>query len=63
MGKVKKNSGLSKVLKVRKSGTVTLRRTGLNHKTGKKSGADNRKKRKNGLLSRADARRLKKVIR
>ena len=38
MGKVKKHSGLSKVLKVRKSGTVTLRKTGLNHKTGKKSG-------------------------
>ena len=39
MTKVKKHSGLSKVLKVRKSGTVTLRQTGLNHKTGKKSGA------------------------
>ena len=63
MVKLKKHSGLIKVLKVRKSGTVTLRHTGLNHKTGKKSGADNRKKRKNGLLSRADARRLKKVIR
>ena len=63
MGKVKKHSGLSKVLKVRKSGTVTRRHTGLNHNTGKKSGADNRAKRKNALLSRADARRLKRVIR
>ena len=62
MGKVKKHKGLSKVLKVRKSGTITLRHTGLNHKTGKKSGADNRAKRKNALLSRADYKRLKKVI-
>ena len=62
MGKVKKHSGLSKVLKVRKSGTITLRPTGLNHKTGKKSGAVNRAKRKNAKLSRADFRRLKKVI-
>lgn len=62
MGKVKTHSGLSKVLKVRKSGTITLRQTGLNHKTGKKSGAVNRAKRKNALLSRADYKRLKKVI-
>ena len=44
MGKVKTHSGLSKVLKVRKSGTITLRPSGLNHKTGKKSGAVNRAK-------------------
>ena len=62
MGKVKTHSGLSKVLKVRKSGTITLRQTGLNHKTGKKSGAVNRAKRKNATLSRADYNRLKKVI-
>ena len=62
MGKVKTHSGLSKVLKVRKSGTITLRQTGLNHKTGKKSGAVNRAKRKNAKLSKADFKRLKKVI-
>ena len=62
MGKVKTHSGLSKVLKVRKSGTITLRQTGLNHKTGKKSGAVNRAKRKNALLIKADYKRLKKVI-
>ena len=62
MGKVKTHSGLSKVLKVRKSGTITLRPTGLNHKTGKKSGAVNRAKRKNATLSKADFKRLKKVI-
>ena len=62
MGKVKTHSGVSKVLKVRKSGTITLRHSGLNHKTGKKNGAVNRKGRKNSTLSRADFKRLKKVI-
>ena len=62
MGKVKRHKRLSKVLKVKKSGTITRRQTGLNHKTGKKNGADNRAKRKNALLSRADYKRLKKVI-
>ena len=62
MGKVKKHSGLSKVLKKRSNGTITLRHSGLNHKTGKTKGKYNRKKRKNASLSRADARRLKKVI-
>lgn len=62
MGKVKTHSGLSKVLKVKKSGTITLRPTGLNHKTGKKSGAVNRAKRKDAALSKSDYKRLKKVI-
>ena len=62
MTKLKKHSGLSKVLKVRKGGTITLRQTGLNHKTGTKSGAVNRSKRKNSTLSKADYKRLMKVI-
>ncbi len=62
MGKVKTHSGLSKVLKVRKSGTITLRPSGLNHKTGKKSGAVNRAKRKNAVLNKSDYKRLKKAI-
>lgn len=62
MGKVKTHSGLSKVLKVRKSGTITLRPSGLNHKTGKKSGAVNRAKRKNAILNKSDYKRLKKAI-
>lgn len=62
MTKIKKHSGLSKVLKVRKGGTITLRHNGLNHNTGKKSGAVNRSKRKNATLSKADYSRLKKVI-
>ena len=62
MGKVKTHRGLSKVLKVRNGGTITLRQSGLNHKTGKKSGAVNRAKRKSARLSSADYKRLKKVI-
>jgi ribosomal protein L35 len=62
MGKVKKHSGLSKVLKVRKNGTITLHHNGLNHKTGKKSGSVNRAKRKVTKISKADYKRLKKVI-
>ena len=62
MTKVNKHSGLSKVLKVRKSGTVTLRQTGLNHKTGKKSGAVNRGKRKSASVSKSDIKRLKNLI-
>ncbi len=62
MTKLKKHSGLSKVLKVRKGGTITLRQSGLNHKTGKKNSSVNRHKRKNSTLSSADYKRLKKVI-
>ncbi len=62
MTKIKKHSGLSKVLKVRKGGTITMKKSGLNHKTGKKNGADNRKKRKNKRLSKADYNRLKNLV-
>ena len=62
MTKVKKHSGLTKVLKVRKSGTVTRRHKGLNHNTGKFPGSNNRHKRKNASLSRADLNRLKRLV-
>lgn len=62
MTKIKKHSGLSKVLKVRKGGTISMKKSGLNHKTGKKNGADNRKKRKNKGLSKADYNRLKNLV-
>ena len=52
MTKVKKHSGLSKVLKIRKSGTITRRHKGLNHNTGKHPSSNNRHKRKNASLSR-----------
>ena len=42
--------------------TKLKKHSGLNHKTGKKSGAVNRSKRKNAQLSKADYNRLKKVI-
>lgn len=62
MTKIKKHSGLSKVLKVRKGGSIALRHNGLNHNTGKHPSSNNRHKRKNGSLSKADMNRLKKVI-
>jgi len=62
MGKVKKHSGLNKVLKVRKGGSISLRHNGLNHNTGKHPGSNNRHKRKYASLSRADLNRLKRVI-
>ena len=62
MTKVKKHSGLSKVLKIRKSGTITRRHKGLNHNTGKHPSSNNRHKRKNASLSRADLNRLKQLV-
>lgn len=62
MAKMKKHSGLSKVLKVRSGGTITFKQPGLNHKTGKKSGSVNRKKRKSKGLNSSDLARLKRTI-
>ncbi len=62
MTKVKKHSGLTKVLKVRKGGSVSFRHNGLNHNTGKHPSSNNRHKRKNASLSRADLNRLKRLV-
>ena len=62
MGKVKKHSGLSKVLKVRKGGTVTFRSPGMNHNTGKKSAKQKNRNRSNLTLSKADSNRLERAI-
>ena len=62
MAKLKKHSGLSKVIKVRNSGTITLHHPGLNHNAGKKNGAYNRHLEKGSSMSHADYSRLKKVI-
>ena len=62
MTKIKKHSGLSKVLKVRKSGTVTIGHPGSRHNTGSKNASFNRGMRKASALSNADARRLKNII-
>lgn len=62
MAKLKKHSGLSKVLKVRSGGTVSFKQPGLNHKTGKMSGSMNRKKRKSKVLNSSDLAKLKRII-
>ena len=62
MPKIKTHKGLSKVLKVRKGGTVKIYCPGSRHNTGSKSSKFNRKNRKGNSLSKADQNRLKNLI-
>ena len=62
MPKIKTHKGTSKVLKVRKGGTVSIGRPGSRHNTGSKSAKANRKNRKGSVLSKADYNRLKDII-
>lgn len=62
MPKKKTHKGTKKVLKVRSSGVITLRKPGSNHNTGKKRTKVNRKNRKGLVLSKSDKKRLKKLI-
>ena len=62
MGKLKTHKGTKKVLKVRKSGTVTMGHPGSRHNTGSKSSAFNRKVRKSAKISKDDAKRFKNII-
>lgn len=62
MPKIKTHKGLSKVVKVRPSGSVKVTKPGARHNTGKKNSAFNRKTRKGSLLSKADHNRLKGLI-
>lgn len=59
--KIKTHKGTKKVLNVRNSGSIAINHQGMNHNTGKKNSAFNRKSRKVSGLSKADANRLKKV--
>lgn len=61
MPKIKTHKGTKKVLKVHKSGTVTMGRPGSRHNTGKKNTNFNRKNRRGSVLSASDAKRLKTV--
>ena len=61
MPKIKTHKGIKKVLKVRKSGTISIGRPGSRHNTGKKNTSLNRKNRKGSVLSASDAKRLKTV--
>ncbi len=62
MPKLKIHKGLSKVLKVRPGGTIKRGKTGGRHNTGKKDTAYNRKIRKGSLLSQADYKRIRELI-
>ncbi|HHU54464.1 MAG TPA: 50S ribosomal protein L35 [Mollicutes bacterium] len=62
MPKMKTHKGLSKVVKVRPGGTVKIGKAGGRHNTGKKNAAHNRNVRKGSLISEADYKRVKDLI-
>ena len=61
-GKQKTHKASSKVLKVKKNGTLTYKKSGGNHKTGKDSAKEVRQRRNKGILSKGEASRLKSVL-
>jgi large subunit ribosomal protein L35 len=62
MPKLKTHKGISKKLRVKQSGVVSIGRAGGNHMTGKKPSKKIRNIRKGSLLSKSDAKRLKTVV-
>ena len=62
MPKQKTHKGISKVCKVRPGGTVKIGKPGTRHNTGKKNAASNRAGRKGSMLSVADTKKLKDLI-
>lgn len=62
MGKIKTHKGLKKVLNVRQSGSVTKKRAGVLHNTGKNASAISRDKKKANAVSSTDLRRFKEVL-
>ncbi len=62
MAKQKTHKASSKVFKKRKSGSLTYKKSGGNHKTGKDSSKQVRQRRNKQTLAKGDADRLKTVI-
>ena len=62
MPKQKTHNSSSKVLKKHKSGLITYKKSGGNHKTAKDSSKQVRQRRNKGLLAKGEASRLKSVI-
>ncbi|MBR3199221.1 MAG: 50S ribosomal protein L35 [Bacilli bacterium] len=60
--KAKTHKGLSKVLKVRKGGSVKFQPANKNHKLTHKSNASRRRRHHESELSSADNKRLKTII-
>ncbi|NLA32908.1 MAG: 50S ribosomal protein L35 [Mollicutes bacterium] len=62
MPKQKTHKASSKVFKKRPSGTITYKKSGGNHKTGKDSGKAVRQRRNLGKLAKGEVDRIKSVI-
>ena len=62
MPKMKTHKASSKVLKKRKSGLITYKKSNGNHKTAKDSSKQVRQRRNKGILAKGVADRLKDVI-
>ena len=61
-GKQKTHKASSKVLKVKKNGTITYKKSGGNHKTGKDTAKEVRQRRNKGTLAKGESSRLKSVL-
>lgn len=62
MSKQKTHKASRKVFKKRKNGTLSFKKSGGNHKTGKDTGKQVRQRRNKGVLAKGDADRLSSVI-
>ena len=62
MGKQNTHKASSKVLKLKKNGTVVYKKSNGNHKTAKDSAKAVRQRRTKGVLSKGDTSRLKDFI-
>lgn len=62
MPKQKTHKATKKIIKVRKGGTVSYKKSGGNHKTNKDSAKQVRQRRNQGNLSKGELGRLKSVI-
>ena len=62
MPKQKTHKATSKVLKKHKSGLLTYKKSGGNHKTGKDTAKEVRQRRNKGILAKGEASRLKSVL-
>ena len=62
MPKMKSHGGISKKIRVRKSGSAKIGHVGANHNSGNKPTDFNRKSRKGSVLSSADASRYRGLL-
>ena len=60
--KLKSHSGIKKVMKVRKNGTIKRGVSANNHNTGKQTTSQRRTKRKGNSLSNSDYKRVKSIL-